>query len=106
MNPKDELDEMIEYCTAVGVVDVNNLIESDPDGSSTSPEQSDDKDAESDAYDSDVAKEQQRQVRKKSSFPEESGNKAWQQNFQCMQKHDGEEILKNPNMRTIQVLQE
>jgi len=35
-----------------------------------------------------------------------SGGKSWQDNFSCMQKHDGENKSENPNARTIEVLQE
>jgi len=35
-----------------------------------------------------------------------SSGKAWQDNFSCMQKHDGENKSENPNARTIEVLQE
>lgn len=35
-----------------------------------------------------------------------SSGKSWQDNFSCMQRHDGENKSENPNARTIEVLQE
>jgi len=46
--------------------------------------------------------EQKRRKSKKGSVAE----KSWQNNFSCMQKHDGENQTENPNSRTIEVLQE
>lgn len=34
------------------------------------------------------------------------GRRSWQDNFSCMQKHDGETKGENPNARTIEVLQQ
>lgn len=36
----------------------------------------------------------------------DKGIPAWQQNFSCMQKHDGKSSSDNPNNRTIEVLQQ
>lgn len=35
-----------------------------------------------------------------------SGDKAWEERFNCMQKHDGLDQSQNPNRRTIEVLQQ
>ena len=35
-----------------------------------------------------------------------SVDQAWQQNFNCMQKHDGLDQSQNPNRRTIEILQQ
>lgn len=35
-----------------------------------------------------------------------SHDKSWQENFSCMHKHDGIDQMANPNLRTIQVLQQ
>ena len=42
-----------------------------------------------------------RSIRKKPS-----PNQPWQQNFNCMHKHDGQDHVKNPNHRTIEILQQ
>ena len=34
-----------------------------------------------------------------------SSNRSWQENFSCMQKHDGLDKQENPNSRTIEILQ-
>ena len=43
---------------------------------------------------------------KRRKAKKDSGGKSWQENFSCMQKHDGETKSENPNARTIEVLQE
>ena len=43
---------------------------------------------------------------KKSRPKKGSSNKPWQENFSCMQKHDGKGKTENPNGRTIEVLQD
>ena len=44
--------------------------------------------------------------RKRPKVKKGSFDKAWQQKFSCMQKHDGVDKAGNPNIRTIEVLQQ
>lgn len=44
--------------------------------------------------------------KKKVKLKNRSRNISWQQNFSCMQKHDGADKIENPNLRTIQLLEQ
>ncbi|KAL3480226.1 hypothetical protein BJX99DRAFT_36921 [Aspergillus californicus] len=44
--------------------------------------------------------------RSKPSYDEHEAVESWQQKFVCMQKHDSSSNANNPNMRTIEVLQQ
>lgn len=46
------------------------------------------------------------QPKKKPRSKKKSSDTSWQQNFNCMQKHDGLDNEQNPNWRTIEVLQQ
>ena len=88
---RDALDEAIEEARAVKDLP----LDLDEDESPSIGVVSDDSDGNG------SEKEEKRPKRKRGSF-----GKSWQQNFSCMQKHDGLEKAGNPNNRTIEVLQQ
>ena len=88
---QDALDEAIDEARAVKDLP----LDLDEDESPSSGVVSDDSDGNVNE------KEQKWSKLKKGSF-----DRSWQENFSCMQKHDGLDKAGNPNARTIEVLQQ
>lgn len=88
---RDALDEAMEEAKAAEHLPID--LDEDE---STTPSEGDE--------DSDQAESEHEKKRAKLQNP--SDKISWQQGFSCMQKHDGADKIENPNLRTIQILQQ
>ncbi|GAE00218.1 DNA polymerase POL4, putative [Paecilomyces variotii No. 5] len=90
---RDVLDDMVDEIKAVKHLPLDPL-EEENGSTDPRPESPTTSDSETEA------------PKKKNQTRPESVVPAWQQNFSCMKKHDGDSKTANPNSRTIEVLQQ
>ncbi|KAF7163672.1 hypothetical protein CNMCM5623_008478 [Aspergillus felis] len=89
---RDALDDMIEAAKAAKDLPLDPLEEGSVEANDTEA---------SDASDTESTGKKERHLSKEDRMVE-----AWQQKFACMQKHDSNSKLDNPNNKTIEVLQQ
>ncbi|EAW22824.1 DNA-directed DNA polymerase IV [Aspergillus fischeri NRRL 181] len=89
---RDALDDMVEAAKAAKDLPLDPLEEDSVEANDTEA---------SDASDTESVEKKESHLSKEDKMVE-----AWQQKFACMQKHDSNSKLDNPNCKTIEVLQQ